>query len=239
MNNTLPPIAILAGGLATRMRPLTEKIPKALLEVAGKPFIHHQLDLLKGYGIHQIVLCIGFLGEMIQAELGDGSAFGVQISYSMDGDKLLGTGGAIRKALPLLGESFFVTYGDGYLETPYPKIAQQFTQSGKDGLMVVYRNEGRWDTSNVVYGSGIVQRYDKHERVPEMNYIDFGVGMLRAQVLEHYPADEPFELSTVYTTLAAKGRMAGYETDKRFYEIGSTTGLAETDAYLRAKSAND
>lgn len=232
---TLPPIAILAGGLATRMRPLTEKIPKALLEVAGKPFIIHQIDLLKSYGFTQIVLCIGFLGEMIEAELGDGSRFGVEIHYSPDGDRLLGTGGAIKKALPLLGDTFFVTYGDGYLETDYPAIARQFTNSGKHGLMVVYRNDGKWDSSNVIYADGQVLRYDKVNRVPAMTFIDYGVGMLQAKVFDAFPNDEKFDLADVYMQLVKQGQMAGYETDKRFYEIGSQSGLAETDAYLRQK----
>ncbi len=235
---TLPPIAVLSGGLATRMRPLTETIPKALLEVAGKPFAVHQVELLKQYGFHQIVMCIGYLGEMIEAELGDGSDFGLQIHYSLDGDKLLGTGGAIKKALPLLGDSFFVTYGDAYLETDYTAIAEQFANSGKDGLMVVYRNEGKWDTSNVIYADGQVQRYDKVNRVPEMHYIDYGVGMLKASVFNVYAVDAKFDLADVYMKLVAKNQMAGYETDKRFYEIGSQSGLAETDAYLRAQTNN-
>lgn len=231
----LPPVAVLAGGLATRMRPLTEQIPKALLEVAGKPFIVHQVELLREHGVTEIVVCIGFLGEMIAAELGDGAAYGVQIRYAPDGDRLLGTGGALKQALPLLGDTFFVTYGDAYLETDYAAIAARFWEQGRDGLMVVYRNANRWDASNVVYADGRIVRYDKVNRTPDMHYIDYGVGMLRARALAAYPEGEPFDLATVYADLVARGQMAGYEAQRRFYEIGSHEGLAETDAYLRAR----
>ena len=145
------PVAILAGGLATRLRPITEKIPKSLVPVAGKPFLAHQLELLHARGIRRAVLCIGHLGEMIQRDFGDGAAFGVKLDYSFDGEKLLGTGGAIKRALPLLGDEFFVLYGDSYLPVEYAPVAEFFHRSGKPGLMTVYRNEGSYDTSNVVF----------------------------------------------------------------------------------------
>jgi NDP-sugar pyrophosphorylase family protein len=231
----MPPVAILAGGLATRMRPMTESIPKGLIEVAGKPFLVHQVELLRGYGLTEIVLCIGYKGEMIEAVLGDGSAFGVNIRYSHDGAKLLGTGGALKRALPMLGDSFFITYGDAYLETDYRAIAQQFASTKQDGLMVVYKNDGQWDSSNVIYQDGQIIRYDKLNPTPEMHYIDYGVGMLRAAVFEAYADEEAFDLASVYSTLVEIKEMAGYETDKRFYEIGSPSGLAETEAYLRSQ----
>jgi NDP-sugar pyrophosphorylase family protein len=232
---TIPSIAILAGGLATRMRPLTEKIPKALLEVAGKPFIHHQLMLLKNSGLERVVMCVGFLGEMLRDEVGDGSAFGLQVDYAFDGDQLLGTGGALKRALPLLGESFFVTYGDAYLETDYRAIAHTFSKSGKQGLMVVYHNKGQWDTSNVIYANHEILRYDKVNHSNAMEYIDYGVGMLRASVFDSYPEGEKFDLATVYGALVQSHQMAGYETTKRFYEIGSKAGLQETHAYLNMR----
>lgn len=236
MNPTpLPPIAILAGGLATRMRPLTEKIPKALLEVAEKPFIVHQLLLMQRYGLRDIVLCTGYLGAMIEAEIGDGSAYGLRVRYSHDGETLRGTGGAIKQALPLLGQTFFVMYGDSYLEIDYADVAQTFQQSNKRGLMTLYRNENQWDTSNVIFADGMVKRYDKRERTPEMHYIDYGAGMFHADVFDAYPSATPFDLATVYTDLAAAGQLAGYEAPHRFYEIGSHSGLQETDAYLRSK----
>ena len=113
------PVAILAGGLATRLRPITEKIPKSLVDVAGEPFIVRQLDYLFRQRVRDVVLCIGYLGEMIEAVVGDGSRFGLRVSYSIDGPILLGTGGALRRAAPLLGEAFFVLYGDSYLPVDY------------------------------------------------------------------------------------------------------------------------
>jgi NDP-sugar pyrophosphorylase family protein len=145
------PIAILAGGLATRLRPITETIPKALIEVAGEPFLAHQLRLLRRYGFERVVLCVGYLGEMIQAFAGNGAAFGLRVEYAFDGPQLLGTGGALRRALPLLGERFAVIYGDSYLPCDYQAALAAFDDSGKLGLMSVYRNEGRWDTSNVEF----------------------------------------------------------------------------------------
>src|SRR5271169_4155675 len=167
---TSPPgisVAILAGGLATRLRPITEKIPKSLVPVAGKPFLAHQLEMLYGRGIRRAVLCIGYLGEMIQGEFG-GAAFGVKLDYSFDGEKLLGTGGAIKRALPLLGKDFFVLYGDSYLPVEYAPVAEFFHRSGKFGLMTVYRNEGKYDTSNVVFRDGEIVVYDKKLKLPEM-----------------------------------------------------------------------
>ena len=155
------PVAILAGGLATRLRPVTEKIPKSLVPVAGKPFLAHQLELLRSRGICRAVLCVGYLGDMIQHDFGDGSAFGIQLDYSFDGPQLLGTGGAVKQALPLLGEEFFVLYGDSYLPVEYRSVAEFFRRSGKLGCMTVYRNEGRYDTSNVVFGDGEIAVYDK------------------------------------------------------------------------------
>jgi NDP-sugar pyrophosphorylase family protein len=121
------PAAILAGGLATRLRPITEKIPKALVEVAGRPFIDHQLELLRDNGVRHVVLCLGYLGEMVRDHLGDGSRFGLQVGYSFDGDKLLGTGGALRRAAPQLGGgAFWVLYGDSFMDIDYRAILAHF-----------------------------------------------------------------------------------------------------------------
>ena len=186
------PVAILAGGLATRLRPITEKIPKSLVPVAGKPFLAHQLELLRSRGIRRAVLCIGHLGEMIQRDFGDGKNFGVQLDYSFDGPKLLGTGGAIKRALPKLGEEFFVLYGDSYLPLDYVLVAEFFHRSGKLGLMTVYRNEGKYDTSNVVFADGEIKIYDKKAKLPEMRHIDYGLSLFKASVFEKFPADAQF-----------------------------------------------
>lgn len=230
------PVAILAGGLATRLRPLTATIPKSLIPVAGRPFLAHQLELLRAAGIQRVVLCVGHLGQMIQRAFGDGRNYGLHLDYSFDGPVLLGTGGALRQALPLLGERFFVLYGDSYLRVDYHAVAEYFERSGKLGLMTVFRNEGRYDTSNVVFRDGQILVYDKTTRRPDMHHIDYGLTVLRAAAFEGYPAGAPFDLAELLAKLVARAQLAGYEVAERFYEIGSPAGLAELDALLRAGS---
>lgn len=232
------PVAILAGGLATRLRPITEKIPKVLVPVAGRPFLAHQLELLHQQGIKRAVLCLGHLGEMVEREFGDGKADGVEIQYSYDGPTLLGTGGALKRALPLLGDKFFALYGDSYLPIPFAPIAEFFERSGKLGLMTVYRNEGKYDTSNVVFGDGEIKAYDKKQRLPEMQHIDYGLSMFRREVFERYPTDEPFDLAEVMRDLVAQKQLAGFEVTERFYEIGSPAGLEELNALLSGRRSN-
>lgn len=229
------PVAILAGGLATRLHPLTEIIPKSLIDVAGKPFIVHQLALLRRYGLTCVVLCVGHLGDLIRDTLGDGSDFGVDLHYVFDGPTLLGTGGALRGALPLLGEAFFVLYGDSYLECDYAAIEQTFWQSGKMGLMTVLRNNDRWDRSNVLFRGDRIEHYDKRDRIPGMRHVDYGLGGLRAEVFAPYPPNRPLDLAAIYQDLLARDQLAAVEVHQRFYEIGSLAGLAETRQYLADK----
>ncbi len=229
-------MAILAGGLATRLRPLTEKVPKSLLPVAGRPFLAHQLELLRRQGLRRVVVCLGHLGELVVKEFGDGSAHGVQLDYSFDGPALLGTGGALRQALSKLGRAFFVLYGDSYLTTPFRPVAECFERSGKSGLMTVYRNEGRYDTSNVVFADGTIRVYDKKARRPEMRHIDYGLSLFRPSVFEAYPAGTKFDLAEVMQGLVARHDLAGYEVSERCYEIGSPAGLAELEVVLRGKA---
>ncbi len=232
------PVAILAGGLATRLRPLTERVPKVLLPVAGKPFLTHQLELLRGQGIKRVVLCLGHLGEMVVRDFGHGESHGIRLDYSFDGPRLLGTGGALRRALGLLGERFFVLYGDSYLTCPFAPVADCFLRSGKPGLMTVYRNEGLYDTSNVIFREGQIVCYDKNRRLPEMRHIDYGLSLFKASVFEDWPPDAPFDLAEVMTKLVAGNNLAGFEVSERFYEIGSPTGLAELEVKLGGGSAS-
>ncbi|HUZ72367.1 MAG TPA: sugar phosphate nucleotidyltransferase [Stellaceae bacterium] len=233
VSEPLPALALLAGGLATRLRPITATIPKSMVEVAGAPFIAHQLRLLARERIGDIVVCAGFLGAQIEAFLGDGAAFGCRVRYSRDGDKLLGTGGALRRALPLLGERFLVMYGDSYLDTDFAAVDRAFRRSGKPALMTVFRNEGRWDTSNVEFADEVIRRYDKTNRTPAMRHIDWGLGMFDAAAIRTRPDSEAFDLADLYRDLAAQGRLAGFEVHQRFYEIGSPAGLEEAGEFLR------
>jgi NDP-sugar pyrophosphorylase family protein len=226
------PVAILAGGLAHRMRPLTDKMPKALLPVAGKPFLAHQLALLRQQGIRRALLCVGYLGEMVQDEFGDGSAHGVCLDYSFDGPRLLGTGGALKAALPKLGSPFFVLYGDSYLPIHFQPVADAFERSGKLGLMTVFPNRGRYDTSNVVFLAGEIVAHDKKTRLPEMQHIDYGLSLFHSEAFAHVPKDEPFDLSDLMQRLIAIQQLAGFEVTQRFYEIGSPAGLAALEQLL-------
>ena len=229
------PVAILAGGLATRLWPLTERIPKSLAEVGGQPFAVHQIELLRRHGLTDIVFLVGHLGEMIRDTLGDGTRWGVRLRYIFDGPRRLGTGGAIRRALPELDDPFLVLYGDSYLECDYAAIEKEFLDSGKRGLMTVYRNEDRLDRSNVLYADGRIVRYDKQQRTPEMHHIDYGLGAFRHSAFAARADDEAFDLVAVYQNLLANDDLAGHEVPHRFYEIGSPEGLDETRAHLAAK----
>jgi NDP-sugar pyrophosphorylase family protein len=230
----MPPIAVLAGGLATRMRPLTKQFPKALLEVAGQPFIAHQLRLFAREGIREVKLLVGYCWEQIERFVGDGSRFGLKVDYIVDGPSLLGTGGAIHHAIELIGPEFLVTYCDSWLDAPYAPVVEAFHASGWPALMCVFRNENRWDASNVHFENGIVRYYSKKSRRPEMHHIDWGLGMLKATAVATRPMEKPWDLAELYEELSLSARLAGYEMTRRFYEIGSFEGLAETNRLLRA-----
>lgn len=221
-------VAILAGGLATRLAPLSTCLPKALIDVAGKPFIVRQLESLRAQGLARVVLCIGHMGEQIRAMLGDGSALGIELLYSCDGPRLLGTGGALRRAMPLLGERFFVLYGDTYLNVDFAAVERAFLACGQPALMTVMKNDNRWDRSNVEFAPGRPTRYDKRNPGAQMRHIDYGLAMLAASVLEPHAAGEAVDLADIYHALSTAGRLAGHEVFQRFHEIGSHAGLKET-----------
>jgi NDP-sugar pyrophosphorylase family protein len=223
------PVAILAGGLATRLGSLTETIPKSLIPINGVTFVAHQLRLLQRNGIQHVILCVGHLGEMIEQAVGDGSAFGVKVEYSYDGATLLGTAGAIRRALPKLGESFFVMYGDSYLPCDYAAVEQEFSRCGKLGVMTVFRNDGQWDTSNVEFEDGRILAYSKKNRTSRMQYIDYGLGVFHAEAFARTRATD---LADVYAELLLAGELAAVEVHERFYEMGSPAGLQEMKGFL-------
>lgn len=226
-------VAILAGGLATRLRPVTEKIPKSLIEINGEPFLAHQLRLLHARGIRRAVLCVGFLGEMVRDYAGSGERFGIKLDYSFDGPVLRGTGGALHQALPILEESFFVLYGDSYLPCDYQAVERSFKESGKAALMTVYRNEGQWDSSNVEFADGRILAYNKLARNPRMRHIDYGLGVFSRRALEKIEPEAVCDLAGIYQDLLAAGNLAGFEIAERFYEIGSREGIEDLARLLR------
>jgi NDP-sugar pyrophosphorylase family protein len=230
----LLPVAILAGGLGTRLLPLTNRIPKALVPVLGRPFLDHQLALLYAQGVRRVVFCLSYLGELIAEHVGDGSAYGIEVSYSYDGAERIGTAGAIKNALQHLGDRFFVVYGDSYLECDYDAIETYFERSGACALMTVYRNENRLAPSNVRFADGSLLAYDKAVPSGEMHHIDFGLSAFHARAFDAVRGDEPTDLGSVIQDLLARGELVGYEVPKRFYEVGTPKGVAELEMRLNS-----
>jgi MurNAc alpha-1-phosphate uridylyltransferase len=226
------PIAILAGGLATRLRPITETIPKSMIEICGKPFAHWQTKHLAAAGVREIVYCVSYKSELIEEFLGDGSRYGVKITYSHDGPKQLGTGGAIIKALPKLGEKFMVLYGDSYLPIEYSKVDNKYEESQKPALMTVYANNGRFDSSNVDFKDGVLNEYKKGIASPGMTHIDYGLSCFNKSVFSNYALDLPMDLAQICTDLASQNLLASYEADERFYEIGSHQGILDFTEFV-------
>jgi NDP-sugar pyrophosphorylase family protein len=229
------PVAILAGGLAKRVRPVTEKIPKSMIKFHGRPFIDYQLELLASSGVESVVLCLGFLGGIVRKYVGD-SRHGLEVRYSFDGETPLGTGGAIKKALSFLGDEFFILYGDSYLPLDYRAVARAFELSKKKALMTVFRNDGRWDASNVTYADGIVTSYDKKSPSPDMSYIDYGLTCCLASEISKESA-ERFDIADVLTRFSIEGELAGFEVSERFYEIGSFDGIEDFGRYVKVMAA--
>lgn len=228
----LPSVVIITGGEAARLRPLTETVPKAMIKVAGQPFIWHQLSLLKKNGIRKVIICSGYLGRQIENFIGDGSEFGLSVIFSADGERLLGTGGAIKQALPFLEDKFFVMYGDAYLTVNFSEVYKYFLKQSKMGLMTVFKNSDAWDSSNIIFEDGRIRIYDKKNKIEGMQHIDYGLGILEKTAFDIMADKEIFDLSELYQGLILKNQMTGYEVAERFYEIGSFKGLAETEEYI-------
>jgi NDP-sugar pyrophosphorylase family protein len=224
-------LVILAGGMATRLYPVTLEIPKSLIEINGKPFIQHQIDLIKSKGLRSIVLCLGQFAKPIEEYLNCGNSDVLSIQYSYDGETLLGTGGAIKKAFPLLSNPFMIIYGDSYLNIEYIDILNYFNNFNMLGLMTVLKNENKWDKSNIIFRDGRIIKYDKVDSA-EFEYIDYGFSILRKEAFSQYLEKDKFDLKDVFRDLITREEMIGYEVFNRFYEIGSFKGIEETKEYL-------
>jgi MurNAc alpha-1-phosphate uridylyltransferase len=228
------PVVILAGGLATRLRPITETIPKCLVEINGVPFIDIQLRQLANQGVSKVVVLIGYLGEMVGEHVGDGSRYGLEVVFVPDGPNLLGTAGALRAALDHLPETFFVLYGDSYLRCPYQAIQERLIESGQPVLMTVFKNNRQWDTSNVKFVGGRVAAYSKRKLTAEMDHIDYGLMVFKREIIEVLPPNQVLDLATVLEEQVNRGKVVGFEVVDRFYEIGSHDGLRDLSEYLAA-----
>lgn len=231
---TIPnyPVVILAGGLATRLRPITEKIPKSLIYIQNEPFVAHQLRLLAKNNIRDVVMCVGFLGEQIVDFVGDGSQFGLSVRYAFDGPQLLGTAGAIKKIIDTLDEYFYVLYGDSYLPCDYSGAKKCFEKSKKSALMTVFRNLNAWDSSNVLFENGLILNYDKINRTPLMQHIDYGLGIFHRKAFDQVPPDTFYDLAVLYQELLKQKELAAFEIKERFYEVGSLSGIQELENFL-------
>ena len=228
---------ILAGGLGTRLRPLTESVPKPMVPVHDRPFLEYELALLAQNGITDVVLCVGYLGEQVSQHFGSGGDLGLRIRYSWDGDELLGPIGALKKAGSLLADSFFVLYGDAYLRLDYHALMDAMLSSGRLAAMAVLRNYHEYGPSDLLVEDGIVRGYDKKRVRPDLEWVNFGVSALRRAALQlvepHQFCDEP----TFYGQLIAQRQLAAFEVKDRFYEIGSPSGLAQFSEFIAPKDA--
>jgi len=224
---------ILAGGLGTRLRPITESIPKSMIRIGGKPFLEYQINLLKQNGILDVVLCVGHLHEQIENYFANGNKWGVSLTYSYEVSELLGTGGAIKNAEHYLKDEFFVMYGDSYLPINFKSVYRFFKEKGAIATMVVYKNECRYDRSNVILKGERIVVYDKKNPLPQMQYIDYGLSVISKRVLDIIPKGVFYDVADAFGVLAAKGDLLGYEVKERFYEIGSFKGLKEFNEYIR------
>jgi len=225
-------VVILAGGLATRLGDLTRNQPKSMVKVREKPFLEHQLELLKGVGVRNVVLCIGHMGEQIESYFGDGIKHGVNIKYSVE-EVPLGTAGALKKAENLLNGVFFTMYGDSYLNLDFAKVMRYFTSRHKLALMTVFKNFNRYDSSNTVIERNLVKKYSKKQWTRDMVYIEYGANIFRKEVLNMIPENQPYPLDDLFPRLIEMEELLAYEVMERFYEIGSRRGIADFEAYMR------
>ncbi len=233
-------VVVLMGGLGTRLKDYTKQCPKSLVDVCGRPFFDYQLDLLTAWGFNRFVFLIGYRAEMIEEYYGDGSSRGISIKYSYDGEKLLGTGGAVRRAIDLLEDDFLLIYGDSFMDIDYAETVYRYERGKAEGaraLMTVLCNNNRFDRSNVVMKDGRLVLYDKHNPTPEMDYIDYGVCMYERSLFEDYPEDEAFDIAKIQHELSVAGKMSAQTVTKRFYEIGSPGSLAEFSGYVTKRFA--
>ena len=225
-------LALLAGGLGKRLGDKTKDNPKALIDVAGKPFIYRQLTYLKDQGFENILICTAYHGEKIKRYIGNGSQFNLNISYSDDGNEVLGTGGSIQKACQFLDQNFFILYGDSFLPINFSLVEKAFFEEKKPALMTVMKNSGQWDVSNAYFKNRCVY-YNKKNPKNDMDYIDYGLSIVNNSIFDNFEKDKNFDLADVFMFLSQKNLLAGFEAKVRFYEIDSTSGLNDTINFFK------
>jgi len=224
-------VAILAGGLATRLGDLTRNQPKSMVKVLGKPFLEYQLKLLREGGVNNIILCLGHMGEKIESCFGDGKKYGLNIRYSFE-DEFLGTAGALKKAEALLNDTFFTMYGDSYLFLDFGFIMSYFKSQNKLALMSVYGNYNRYDRSNTAIEGNLVKKFSKKEKTEDMVYIEYGANIFKKEALKTIPGNQFYSLDDLFPHLIEMGELLAFEVKERFYEVGSPQGLSEFEEYI-------
>lgn len=224
-------IAILSGGLGTRLGELTRNTPKSLIQIAGKPFLEYQLDFLKKAGIENILLCTGHMGKQIENIFGNGNRYGVNIKYSHE-EKPLGTAGALKNGEDKLKDPFITLYGDSYVFLDFSEMTSYFQSQDKLALMTVFRNSDRYDRSNTAIQGHLVKEYSKKNRTGDMEYIDYGVNIFRKSVLEMIPENQFCSLEELFPKLIEEEQLLAYEVHQRFYETGSPEGLEDFKQYI-------
>ena len=224
----------MAGGLATRIRPLTNKIPKSMISIEGKPFLQYQIELLSCYGIKDIILCVGYMGEKIENCFENGNKYNTRIIYSYEKEKLLGTGGALKMTEPYLDEKFYLIWGDSYVRLNYKKMFDFHLKNSKnfDVTMAIFYNIRNFDKSNIVYKNGSIKKYDKNS-TDNMKYIDSGVMVLNKKLLSRIPNREVFQIENLFTKLAKEEKIKPFLIKKRYYEIGSLEGLNQFSKFVK------
>jgi NDP-sugar pyrophosphorylase family protein len=228
----LPPIVVIAGGLGTRLHAISKSIPKSLVPVLGRPFVAHQLTLFHRLGLREVVFCLGHLGEQVEEFVGDGARFGLSVRYSHDGQVLLGTGGAVKRVLPMVGPEFLVTYGDSYLEIDCATIVRAHREKAMPALMTVYRDDEATAACNVEFADGRILAYDKIDKTDRMRHVDYGMLLLTRRAFDGWDDVATFDLSAPLGRLAASGRLAGIDWPRRYQEVGTPAGIAALEAYL-------
>lgn len=224
----------MAGGLATRLRPLTNDIPKSLILIQGKPFLQYQIELLTRYDIKDIVLCVAYMGKKIEDYFGDGNKFGVKITYSYEKNKLLGTGGALKLVEPYLNENFFLLWGDSYVRLNYKEMHDFHLKNTNDFdvTIAIFYNIRNYDKSNIIYERGRIKKYEKNSK-DEMKYIDAGIMVFNKKILKRIPSGKVFQIEDLFHKLAKEEKLKPFLIKKRYYEIGSLKGLNQFKKFVK------
>ena len=224
-------VVVFMGGLGTRLGVAYRDAPKSMVDVHGKPFFHYPLQVLKRQGFRRFVFCVGFKADPIQKYFEDGKKYQIQIRYVHDGEQPVGTGGALKRALPLLDENVMAIYGDSYIDFEYTKLIDQYDHLKRSddiaAVMSVMKNKGRWGKSNASLKANGRLRYDKGHPSADMEYIDFGATVLNKQAVANRLQDGYCDLADTYKELGDQDRLGGFEVKERFYDIGTPESLQE------------